>query len=176
MARGETIYFAPYQQGDWSLYLAGTEQGVCVITLPNESFATLEKWAAKKAPGAVLVEDRERLAAYAGQLDEYFAGERSEFAMPLDLRGTPFQVAVWEALLGVQAGTTQTYSQIAESVGRANAVRAVGAAIGANPVPIVVPCHRVIGKDGSLTGFRGGIPAKKVLLALEGMRVESESE
>lgn len=92
--------------------------------------------------------------------------------MPLDLRGTTFQVAVWQALLAVKAGTTQTYSQIAESVGRANAVRAVGAAIGANPVPIVVPCHRVIGKDGALTGFRGGIPAKKVLLALEGMRVE----
>nr|WP_273702385.1 methylated-DNA--[protein]-cysteine S-methyltransferase [Tepidanaerobacter syntrophicus] len=87
----------------------------------------------------------------------------------MDLKGTDFQISVWEALLNIPYGTTKTYSQVAAEIGRPKATRAVGGAIGANPVSIVVPCHRVIGKDGSLTGFGGGLEIKKKLLKLEGI-------
>lgn len=101
------------------------------------------------------------------QLQAYFAGTLRAFDLELDLRGTPFQQQVWRALLEIPYGRTTTYGALAASIGRASAVRAVGAANGANPIPIVVPCHRVIGSGGSLTGFGGGLPTKKFLLDLE---------
>ncbi len=102
------------------------------------------------------------------QLDEYFAGKRTEFDLDLDLHGTPFQRSVWNALTRIPFGETISYRQLAARIGRPTAVRAVGAANGANPVCLVVPCHRVIGADGSLTGFGGGIDVKRSLLTLEG--------
>jgi methylated-DNA-[protein]-cysteine S-methyltransferase len=102
------------------------------------------------------------------QLDEYFAGTRHEFDLPLAPRGTPFQLAVWNALLAIPYGETKSYAEIARSVGSPKAVRAVGQANGRNPIAIVVPCHRVIGSDQSLTGFGGGIERKQYLLGLEG--------
>jgi methylated-DNA-[protein]-cysteine S-methyltransferase len=102
------------------------------------------------------------------QLDEYFAGTRHEFELDLAPRGTAFQLAVWDALLAIPYGATVSYLDIARSVGRPNAVRAVGQANGRNPIAIVVPCHRVIGSDHSLTGYGGGIDRKRFLLALEG--------
>lgn len=102
------------------------------------------------------------------QLGEYFAGRRRAFDLPLAPAGTPFQLAVWEALRGIPYGETCSYADIARRIGRPKAMRAVGAANGANPISIVVPCHRVIGADGSLTGYGGGLPRKKKLLALEG--------
>src|SRR5690606_14915845 len=107
-----------------------------------------------------------RLAAR--QLDEYFAGARRSFELPLHAVGTAFQRTVWEALATIAYGQTLSYAQLAARVGRPSAVRAVGAANGRNPLPIVLPCHRVIGADGSLTGFGGGLPAKRFLLAHEG--------
>ena len=103
----------------------------------------------------------------ARQLNEYFAGERREFELELAPEGTKFQVEVLEALRGIPYGETRTYRDIAVAVGRPKAVRAVGNANGRNPLPIVIPCHRVIGSDGSLTGFGGGIEAKRYLLDLE---------
>ena len=102
------------------------------------------------------------------QLSEYFAGQRSEFDLALDFVGTNFQTQVWHALLTIPFGQTWTYGQIAAQIGRPQAVRAVGAANGRNPLPIVIPCHRVIGANGSLTGFAGGVQVKEKLLALEG--------
>jgi len=102
------------------------------------------------------------------QLDEYFEGTRREFDLPLAPRGTPFQLAVWNALLEIPYGETTSYGEIARSVGRPNAVRAVGQANGRNPIAIVVPCHRVIGSDKSLTGYGGGMDRKRFLLGLEG--------
>jgi methylated-DNA-[protein]-cysteine S-methyltransferase len=102
------------------------------------------------------------------QLGEYFAGRRRAFDLELAPRGTPFQLAVWQALRAIPYGETRSYGEVALAVGRPDAVRAVGAANGANPLPIVVPCHRVIGADGSLTGFGGGIEVKAYLLELEG--------
>lgn len=106
------------------------------------------------------------------QLDEYFAGRRRTFDLALAPRGTPFQLAVWQALSRIPYGTTTSYAELARMVGRPKAMRAVGAANGQNPIPIVVPCHRVIGADGSLTGFGGGLASKRALLELEGLRVE----
>ena len=103
----------------------------------------------------------------ANQLRAYFAGERTTFDLPLAPRGTEFQQSVWNALQQIPYGETTTYSKIAERIGRPTAVRAVGAANGANPIPIVIPCHRVIGASGSLTGFGGGLDVKRQLLAME---------
>ena len=104
------------------------------------------------------------------QLREYFDGERQAFALRLDVAGTAFQLKVWNALLTIPFGETRTYQQIARQIGHPDAVRAVGAASGRNPVSIVAPCHRVIGSTGRLTGFAGGLDAKAQLLALEGAR------
>ena len=102
------------------------------------------------------------------QLSAYFAGERSEFDLPLDLSGgTAFQQSVWQALLAIEAGETASYAEIAARIGNLAAVRAVGAAIGRNPISIVVPCHRVIGSGGALTGYAGGLARKTTLLELE---------
>jgi methylated-DNA-[protein]-cysteine S-methyltransferase len=101
------------------------------------------------------------------QLEAYFAGELTDFDLPLAPRGTPFQLRVWEALTRIPYGTTSTYGAIAEAVGRPDAVRAVGACNGQNPIAIVVPCHRVIGADGSLVGYGGGLDRKRTLLELE---------
>jgi methylated-DNA-[protein]-cysteine S-methyltransferase len=103
----------------------------------------------------------------ANQLRAYFAGERQTFDLPLAPRGTEFQQSVWSALQKIPYGETTTYSTIAARIGRPAAVRAVGAANGANPIPIVIPCHRVIGASGSLTGFGGGLDVKRQLLAME---------
>ncbi|MBV8438481.1 MAG: methylated-DNA--[protein]-cysteine S-methyltransferase [Silvibacterium sp.] len=101
------------------------------------------------------------------QLGEYFAGKRKEFSIPLDMRGTPFQKTVWEALLAIPFGETRSYGQLANQLGNPNATRAVGAANGRNPLSIIVPCHRVIGSSGKLTGFGGGLETKAQLLSLE---------
>ena len=98
------------------------------------------------------------------QLDEYFAGSRRDFELPLDLQGTEFQIAAWNALAEIPYGCTASYAQQAASIGRPKAVRAIGGANGRNPVAIVLPCHRIVGADGSLTGFGGGIAVKKWLL------------
>lgn len=103
------------------------------------------------------------------QLDDYFAGRRRTFSLPLSLGGTPFQRQVWEMLQRVQFGETTSYRSIAERIGNPRAVRAVGAANGQNPVPIVVPCHRIIGATGSLVGFGGGLACKRWLLEHEGV-------
>jgi methylated-DNA-[protein]-cysteine S-methyltransferase len=103
----------------------------------------------------------------ARELREFFAGKRERFEVNLDLQGTPFQRSVWKRLLRIAAGTTRSYGEIAKDIGAAKAVRAVGSAVGRNPVSVIVPCHRVVGSDGSLTGYAGGIHRKQRLLELE---------
>lgn len=102
------------------------------------------------------------------QLGEYFAGARRTFALNLGPQGTPFQLKVWQALLRIPYGETTCYGELARRLGHAGSARAVGLANGSNPLPIIIPCHRVIGADGSLTGFGGGLPLKRALLQLEG--------
>lgn len=102
------------------------------------------------------------------QLDAYFAGQRRDFDLPLAPRGTPFQLQVWQALRSIPFGQTWSYARLAQAIDNPSAMRAVGAANGRNPIPIIVPCHRVIGANGTLTGFGGGLPTKEFLLRLEG--------
>jgi methylated-DNA-[protein]-cysteine S-methyltransferase len=113
------------------------------------------------------------LAEATRQLAEYFAGTRKAFDLPLDFAGTDFQQKVWRALLTIPFGETRSYAQIAKQIGHPSAVRAVGAANGRNPIPIIAPCHRVIGSNGDLTGFGGGLPTKEHLLTHEGARTAS---
>lgn len=114
-------------------------------------------------------DDAPELMAARRQLDEYFAGRRREFDLPLDPQGTPFQQSVWRVLLRVGYGSTSTYRALASRLRNPTASRAVGSAVGRNPVAIVIPCHRIIGADGSLTGYAGGLDRKTKLLALEGV-------
>jgi methylated-DNA-[protein]-cysteine S-methyltransferase len=123
---------------------------------------------AQKISTLELIEDSGRTAEVRRQLDEYFAGKREEFDLPLAPRGTPFELSVWDELRRIPFGETRSYADIARALGKPAATRAVGRANGANPIPIVVPCHRVIGSNGSLTGFGGGLEAKARLLELEG--------
>jgi len=138
--------------------------------LPADSdtpaIAEVERRAA--ARGDRLTWDRERCAGVAAQLAEYFAGKRKDFALPIAPRGSEFQRRVWEELSRIPYGVTISYAELAARIGRPGASRAVGRANGTNPIPVVIPCHRVIGADGSLTGYGGGMPLKRALLALEG--------
>lgn len=114
--------------------------------------------------------DDARMAPVARQLAEYFAGTRRSFDLPLAAEGTDFQKAVWRELLAIPFGQTTTYGALAAKLGRPAASRAVGRANATNPIALIVPCHRVIGRDGTLTGYAGGLPIKEKLLALEGAR------
>jgi len=123
-------------------------------------------------PGELLapVQPAQRwLQQAARELDEYFAAHRRQFSVPLDPQGTAFQQQVWQVLQRIACGNSHTYGGIAQQLGRPDAARAVGAAVGRNPVSVIVPCHRVLGRDGSLTGYAGGLPRKQALLALEGV-------
>ena len=112
--------------------------------------------------------DSSLLSEARDQLSDYFAGKRTAFELPLAPAGTPFQQSVWRELITIPCGTTVSYGSLAKSLGAASSVRAAGAAIGRNPISIVIPCHRVLGSDGSLTGYAGGLERKRALLALEG--------
>ncbi|MEH7107713.1 methylated-DNA--[protein]-cysteine S-methyltransferase [Bacillus sp. JJ1764] len=165
--RNSAIYWTLLIYDHWKLYMAATEKGLCFISPQDRTFEELAAWAEKQFPEQPLVQEDEKMQPYVAELIEYLKGERTSFTMPLEFRGTPFQVAVWKALCEIPFGETRSYSDIAERIQKPAAVRAVGAAIGANPVLITVPCHRVIGKNGKLTGFRGGLDMKKQLLELE---------
>ncbi|MBB6444967.1 methylated-DNA--[protein]-cysteine S-methyltransferase [Bacillus benzoevorans] len=171
-----TIYWSLLIHHPWRMHVAATEKGMCFVGSLNEPFEEVVQWAEKNYPGSPLIEDAELLQPYVEQLTEYLEGKRTHFTIPTDFKGTEFQVAVWEALCRIPYGETRSYSDIARHIKRHAAVRAVGAAIGKNPVMIIVPCHRVIGKNGSLTGFRGGLDMKKQLLELESRPLNDKEE
>ncbi|HSR25464.1 MAG TPA: methylated-DNA--[protein]-cysteine S-methyltransferase [Candidatus Eisenbacteria bacterium] len=145
---------------------AFTDRGVCCLVFPSQREAGA-RWLARHLPGARAGAADTRASTLADELDAYLRGDLTEFEAPVDLIGTPFQLAVWRQLQAIPYGEVRSYADVARSVGRPDAVRAVGAANGANPVPIIVPCHRVIGSTGALTGFGAGIDWKRRLLATE---------
>ncbi len=149
------------------MYIAATSNGLSYVGSQNQPFEELVAWSTARFPNHVLIQDDERLKPYAVELTDYLQGTRRNFTVPFDFPGTAFQQVVWNALCEIPYGETKSYSDIAEHIQRPAAVRAVGAAIGANPVLITVPCHRVIGKSGALTGYRGGMDMKTRLLQLE---------
>ena len=142
------------------MLLARTEHGLAGAWFEGQKHHPLPLHAMRRPDDALL-----RRAA--DQLLAYFAGELEQFDLPLDLRGTTFQRQVWAALLAIPTGTTTSYGALAASLGSAAAVRAVGGAVGRNPVSLIVPCHRVVGIDGSLTGYAGGVERKRALLIRE---------
>jgi methylated-DNA-[protein]-cysteine S-methyltransferase len=143
------------------LLLAADDAALRVIEFPSPRHAVPRDATWTVGDNAILNEAR-------AQLDDSFAGRRRRFDLPLGPRGTHFQCTVWRALAEIPYGATISYAQLATRVGKPSAIRAVGAANGRNPLPIVLPCHRVIGSDGGLTGFGGGLPTKRFLLELEG--------
>ena len=150
------------------LALYGTPAGLMAIVFPRHSRLAVEAWLDRVIGRAEIVDDGEVLEEPIGQLREYFAGQRTRFELDLDIRGTQFQRRVWDAVAAVPYGQTRSYRDIAAGVGQPKAVRAVGAANGANPLPLVIPCHRIIGSNGGLHGYGGGLDVKAKLLELEG--------
>jgi methylated-DNA-[protein]-cysteine S-methyltransferase len=156
LCTGHTAVLTPLGQ----VMLARTEQGLAGLWFEGQKHHP-EPWKTPaQAQDPLLQRTVQKLLAY-------FNGDSVLFDLPLDLRGTPFQRAVWQALLLIPAGQTRSYSQIAQALGAPSAIRAVGAAVGRNPVSIIVPCHRVVGSTGALTGYAGGLARKQALLALE---------
>jgi methylated-DNA-[protein]-cysteine S-methyltransferase len=154
------MYFAEMESPVGPLRLVGEEAGLRKVWFIHGRKA--------KQPDATWKEDGAFFSDVARQLKAYFAGDLREFDVPLLIEGTDFQQRVWQTLRTIPYGQTISYLQLAEKIGNAKAVRAVGLANGANPIPIIVPCHRVIGSDGTLTGFGGGMENKRKLLELEG--------
>jgi methylated-DNA-[protein]-cysteine S-methyltransferase len=152
-----------------ALLLARTAQGLAGAWFEGQKDHPGSLAAPQQSSDAVLMKA-------ASQLTEYFNGARQEFDLPLDLHGTEFQCNVWRALLKIDNGKTQSYSDVARAVNSPQGVRAVGAAVGKNPLSIIVPCHRVMGSDGSLTGYAGGLDRKRALLKLEGVAVQAKFE
>lgn len=148
--------------------LVASQKGLCRLFIGKEAHSVEQL--RKSVGGVDLEENRKALLPFIYQLDEYFGQQRRDFDIPVDLQGTPFQKQVWCELQRIPFGETRTYQQVAMAVGSLLAVRAVGGANHRNPLPIVVPCHRVIGKNGTLVGYRGGLSTKQQLLQLEGIQ------
>lgn len=161
------IYWTLFIHNEWRLYMAATENGLSYVGSQGKPYEEMEAWFEKRFPKHELVESEKVLTPYMNELKEYLEGTRREFAMPVDIKGTAFQLAIWDALTKIPYGEKKSYSQIADLINNPAAVRAVGAAIGANPVLITIPCHRVVAKSGALTGYRGGLEMKEKLLTLE---------
>lgn len=147
------------------LTLVASDAGLVAILWENDDPDRVRLATMVERPDHPVLVETER------QLAGYFAGTLTRFSVPLDFHGTEFQKSVWAALLTIPFGETRSYGEIARQIGKPNAVRAVGAANGRNPISIIAPCHRVIGSNGALTGFAGGLEAKETLLALEGGRL-----
>jgi O-6-methylguanine DNA methyltransferase len=154
---GECVFFA-------------SDASLCWLGTPGTPLEKGLEWAQKRGyDEPILHTEHPVLRQARDELIRYFAGERVTFTTPLDMKGTPFQIAVWRELCNIPYGETRSYGEIALAIGRPSASRAVGAANGANPLAIIVPCHRVIGGNGTLIGYGGGLPTKLWLLRLEGI-------
>lgn len=147
------FYFCKYQFENISLYLVATETHLINIQFTQ--------------PQKALLQTTELLSMATIQLDEYFQGKRTVFSLPFKLTGTPFQLAVWKELQNIPYGQTTSYKEIAQKINKPKACRAVGMANNKNPLPIIIPCHRVIGSNGKLIGYAGGLKLKNYLLELE---------
>ena len=153
------IYFTEFASSIGTIQLRGTATALTGVFMEKHRHETARPVGAVRDAGPLRAAQRE--------LEEYFAGERREFSLALEPAGTPFQMRVWQALRAIPYGETISYGELARRIGNPRAVRAVGLANGRNPISIIVPCHRVIGANGTLTGYGGGLERKRFLLALE---------
>jgi O-6-methylguanine DNA methyltransferase len=163
----ETIHWTEFDSAIGTMRIASSERGVVYLELPLENGRGFFGWMKRHAPTAELVEDFERNREYIAQVTQYLEGKRREFELPLDVRGTEFQCQVYDELAKIRYGEIRSYGDVASAVGRPRAVRAVGAANGANPIALIIPCHRVIASSGQLQGYGGGLELKARLLAME---------
>lgn len=154
----ETVYYSRIDSPVGPLGIAASASGLLALEFDRGKFSSKNRG----------IESSAKTQEYVDALREYFAGTLRQFTFPLDLRGTPFQLKCWRALLEIPYGETRTYADIARAVGCPNGYRAVGLANNRNPIAIVVPCHRVIASDGTLCGYGGGLEVKRKLLELEG--------
>ncbi len=167
----ETIWYTMMESPIGPLLLAATDKGICFIEFGAEetSLAGLQHWCRKRQISSSPVQDDGKLAEAKKQLEEYFAGKRQSFTVTLDLHGTPFQKTVWQQLTQIPFGEVRSYKDVAIAIGASKAVRAIGGANNQNPIPIIIPCHRVIGSNKALVGYGGGIWIKEHLLTHEGI-------
>jgi len=165
---GNQIAYAKLDSRIGTVWVASTTTGLCKISLGQERAGPFLSWLSRNLDAGDPREAPDVMGAATTQLREYLSGQRRDFDVPLDVRGTTFQRAVWSQVARIPYGATATYGDIAQLVGKPRASRAVGGAVGANPLPIVIPCHRVIGARGDLTGFGSGLAIKEALLRLEG--------
>ncbi|PSR32458.1 MAG: cysteine methyltransferase [Sulfobacillus benefaciens] len=171
---GETAW-GQWQHQGLTFHLAATEQGLAYLGLPNESEAEFYRWIALHLgiTPSVGKHNEKMLTPYIDVLEQYMKGQIRVFDVQLDLHGTPFQKSVWTWLTQIPYGYTRSYGDVARGIGRPTAARAVAQAVGHNPIAIIVPCHRVIGSDGGLVGYGGGLALKTHFLRLEGLTVEN---
>lgn len=169
------IYWSLLTIEDWNIHVAATDEGLCFVGSHGQPLDELTQWASHQYLEGSLIHDNEKLSPYLAELVQYLQGTLTHFTIPIFFQGTPFQEAVWHALCDIPYGHTKSYSDIAHQIQKPASIRAVGAAIAANPILITVPCHRVVGKNGALTGYRGGMDMKLKLLQLEQNGLLNES-
>ncbi|SFL36186.1 methylated-DNA-[protein]-cysteine S-methyltransferase [Gracilibacillus orientalis] len=168
-------YWSLFTLDQWKVYLIATNKGLCYIGTQDKKFKEVTNYFNSKFSDYHLERNNEKLQPYLAELNTYFQQQSTFFTFPLDINGTEFQLTVWNELRKIPYGRTLSYSQIASNLGSPNSARAVAKAISANPMLVVIPCHRVIGKNGDLVGYRGGIEMKKQLLELEVRKFYSDS-
>lgn len=159
------LYIDKVESNIWDGFLVVSDKGLCYVSHFTDNLSKVTEWQAKVYPDARLISNPEKVAPYKKQFDEYLAGERTEFDLPVDIHGTDFQKRVWTAMLEIPYGQTASYLDLAEMIGKDYKYgRAIGGAVGKNPLSIIYPCHRIVGSDGSLTGYAGGLDTKIALL------------
>lgn len=162
------VYCTSFESKIGRIYVASTENGVCKISVPKESRKDFFDWLKRHFDIDSIIDNRSKNREVIDQLTRYFNGKLAKFTCPIDLIGTPFQTRVWKEISRIQYGTTSTYKHISRKVSVPRAFQAVGRATGRNPLPIIIPCHRILGSNGALVGYSCGVKTKELLLRLEG--------
>jgi O-6-methylguanine DNA methyltransferase len=171
----KAVKYSYFDTSIGEMLAAHSPSGLCRLALPGETEEEFKRWASRNFKGYTLEKVYDSaIGEVEKQLNEYLNGKRKSFSLQLDLKGTLFQRRVWQVLLQIPYGTTVSYKDVAIAMDMPRAVRAVGQANNRNPIAIIVPCHRVIGSDGSLVGYGGGLDIKKKLLMMEGIAAERE--
>ena len=164
----QAVYWTFFDSPIGTVYVASTKKGVCEVTIPGSTRSDFMGWLRKHYVGWDLIESRRENETIVNELKRYFAGRLTRFKSRLDIRGTDFQRKVWSQLRKVPYGTTISYKQLAQRVKSPEGFQAVGRANATNPLPVIIPCHRVLGSDDDLVGYGAGIKTKEYLLRLEG--------
>ncbi len=162
------VYCTSFESKIGRIYVASTDNGVCKISVPKESRKDFFEWLKQHFDLDAIIDNRSKNKDVIDQLNRYFNGKLAKFTIPVDLIGTPFQMRVWKELSRIPYGVTSTYKHVSRKVSAPKGFQAVGRASGRNPLPIIIPCHRVLGANGAMVGYSCGVKTKELLLRLEG--------